>query len=103
MFLLLSFENNQFVGAFLLDVSKPFVTVNHNMLCSKLEQMGFRGPFLKVLETFLLDRSHRVSVEKVSSRLAPLKAGVSQGSILSRLLFNIYVSDISNIISNSDI
>lgn len=98
-----SFENNQFVCALFLDVSKAFDTVNHKILCSKLEKIGFRGPFLKLLENFLFDRSQRVSIEKVSSRLVSLKTGVPQGSILSPLLFNIYVNDISNVISNSQI
>lgn len=99
----LGFESNLFTCACFLDVSKAFDTVNHSILIQKLSAVGFRGPFLALLKNFLQDRTQMVSIEGICSNKISLKAGVPQGSILSPLLFNIYVNDMYTSISNCTI
>lgn len=91
-------ETNQFVCALFVDVSKAFDTVCHNILLAKLYRIGFRGPFFALLKNYLSCRSQFVSVGGVSSSRVFLKAGVPQGSVLSPLLFNIYVNDLQSAI-----
>lgn len=95
-----SFEHNLFTCACFLDVSKAFDTVNHLILQHKLSALGFRGPFLSLLKDFLHERSQLVAVNGVYSSNLSLKAGVPQGSILSPLLFNIYVNDMASAVTN---
>lgn len=98
-----SFEQNQYACALFLDVSKAFDSISHKILLGKLFNAGFRGPFFSLLENFLTDRSQQVSACNALSRKVYLRSGVPQGSVLSPLLFNLYVNDISRAISNSHV
>lgn len=94
-----AFEGNMFSCAIFLDVSKAFDTVDHDVLLRKLWKFGFRGPFHSLLANLLDGRSQIVSVDNVNSTLRMLQVGVPQGSVLSPLLFNIYVNDLESVIS----
>lgn len=76
----------------LLDFSKAFDTINHDLLLSILHFIGMGPDAISFFESYLTDRTQRVFVGTSSSDIIRVEAGVPQGSILGPLLFSIYTS-----------
>lgn len=89
-------DNNQITCLILLDFSKAFDTVNHNVLCNKLKFFGLGDTAILFFKHYLIDRSQRVTVNGRYSNYALISSGVPQGSILGPLLFSIYTADFCN-------
>lgn len=98
-----AFDRNLCSCAIFFDVAKAFDTVNHKILVFKLQNYGFHEPFVALLKHFFLDRSQIVSIRYFKNAQLILKAGVLQRSILSHLLFYIFVNDISTRLSSCKI
>ena len=58
-------RNRNFTCLILLDLSKEFDTVNHQILFNKLEKYGVRGNSLKLINDYLTNRKQVVSVNNV--------------------------------------
>ena len=71
----------------LLDYSKAFDTLDHDMLCLKLKHYGLHASAVNFLNDYLHDRRQRVVLDNVPSDVLNLNRGVLQGSILGPLLF----------------
>ena len=90
-------NHRKYTLAIFLDVAKAFDSVDHQILFSKLENAGIRGPSLKWFKSFLSNRKQKVKIGKTwSSTLKELDISVLQGSILGVILFIIFVNDLYN-------
>ena len=83
-------DEKGFGGAVLMDLSKAFDTLNHELLIAKLSAYGFNNESLKLIRSYLTNRWQRTKINKSFSRWTELLQSVPQRSVLSPLLFNIY-------------
>ena len=74
-------------GAVLMDLSKAFATLNHDLLIAKLHAYGFDKSSLKLVKSYLTNRWQRTKINMSFSSWSELLKGVPQGSILGPLLF----------------
>ena len=96
-------DKNEYVLEVFLDITKAFDSVNHDILCEKLDHYGFRGHAQEFLRSYLSDRRQFVTIQETESDIQQITYGVPQGSILGPLLFLIYINDIQNCVSCSDL
>ena len=87
-----SFNRGEHVVAAFLDVEKVFDNVWHSGLGYIIFQLGLPTKMTRWLSDFIVRRVIQFNVNSFLSNQTSPKAGVSQGSVLSSLLFLIYIN-----------
>ena len=95
-----SIDENKMTAGVLLDLSKAFDTISHEILFYKLEHYGIRGIALKWIKSYFKNRKQFVQLGKIQSFEAIIRCGVPQSSILGPLFLILYFNDIPNLVSS---
>lgn len=82
------------------DFEKAFDRVDHYRFIKKAIDFGFDRNSLKLMLSFLTNRSNYVKIENALSKPFVPTSGVPAGCCLSSHFFNIFINDASSIIEN---
>ena len=74
----------------LMDSSKAYDYVNHDLIIAKLQAYGVGVNSLRLIQNYLSQRKQKVKVSSSSSEWLEIILGLPQGSILGPILFNVF-------------
>ena len=86
-----------------IDLSKAFDRICHNLLLAKLKPQGKQEPALQIITSYFDNLKQRVIWNDSCSNWSPPRCGVPQGSLLSPLLFNIFMTDMNETVPVSSL
>ena len=98
-----SLDSGDAFGALLIDLSKTFDCLPHELLITKLDAYGVDIPSVKLLHSYLTKRKQGVKLNGTYSLWSEILFGVPQGAILGPLLFNIFPCDLFQFFLDVDI
>ena len=86
-------DTNYVVDGVLMDLSKAFDCVPHDLLIAKLEAYGINENLLAYLHSYLSNRKQCVCINNVTSDFETIISGFPQNSIVNPNLFNCFFND----------
>ena len=85
-------NNGSKVGVKIIDLSRTFDSLNHDLLLAKLEAYGLDNNAVRFMRSYLINRLQRCKINNSFSEWAKTSFRVPQGSILDPLLFSIFIN-----------
>ena len=99
-----SVDSGKAVALTLLDLSAAFATIDHSLLYDCLHDwFGLDGTVLVWIKSYLSNRKQKIKIGDSFSEAVILPFGVPQGSVLGPLLFTLYTSPLSQVISKFNV
>ena len=96
-------DKGKYAGGILMDLSKAFDTINHELLIAKLYAYGFSLEALKIVHSYLSDRWHRTKIDGSHINWKKILSGMPQGSVNGPKWFNIYLNDLFFLFLNTEV
>ena len=85
-----------------VDFAKAFDTIPRDILFKKLLSYGIRGRFFNIIKNIYTNDKACVKIRNKYTDVFEINQGVRQGCVLSPLLFNIFLSDLSKKLDSID-
>ena len=102
--IIISMDKGEVTALTLLDLSTAFDIINHATIKDRLSDWyGISGQAQIWFSSYLQNRHKSVKIEDTFSDKVTLSYGVAQGSVLGPVLFTLYTTPFSAIISSFDI
>ena len=76
-------DNGEITGLVFADLKKAFNTVDHSILCQKLEHYGVKNRELSGFKSYLSDRRQFCRANGVDYKIETIETGAPQGSLLN--------------------
>ena len=96
-------DNNKAVGGVLMDLSKAFYCVSHDLLLPKLAAYDNNDNLILYIHSYLLNRKQCVCIDNILSEFNKVISGVPQGSTVGRILFNCFFNDFYYFVKNANV
>ena len=92
-------DKDQYVGLVMMDLSKAFDCLPHDLLTNKLKYYNFDQGACGLMHSYLTDRTQCVKIGAVRSSGGTLLKGVPQGSLIGPKAFNVFINDLLIVLS----
>ena len=91
------------MGLVFIYLKKAFDTVDHNIICKKLELYGVQHHEFSWFKSYLTNQKQFCRVNGVDSEIEDIEVGVPQGSYFGPLLFFVYINDLLQAVQDSNV
>ena len=99
----MTLDKGGIVGPLLMDLSKAFYCIDHELLIANLHAYGFGRGALLMIHSYLSQRRQRSKINGSFSTWKIVQKGVPQGSVLGPLLSNVYINGIFLLMNRAEI